>query len=108
MLLYKMFGDEYIKNITIKNNAINNDINFYNINRNIENCFGVNKYLVKNKSLNLNNNDEKNETNKYKFVYNPYKKVNGFKEEIKKEDLFKSQEDDIVGSFDFERKHHFA
>ena len=110
LLLNKMFGDNYTKERKIKyekkneNNYINN---YINNKLNDNNRYGVNKYLIQNNDFSGMNDDE-NENNKYKFVYSPYKMVNNEKKEIKKEEMFKNNEDDVVGSFDFHRRHHFS
>jgi hypothetical protein len=105
LLLNKMFGDEY----TRKAKKINNDkININFKNNDMNNYYGIEKYLVKNNAFKIISNFENNEINKYKFVYSPYKMVNGIKKEVKKEDFFNEDEQDIVGSFNFHRKHHFA
>ena len=44
----------------------------------------------------------------YKFVYSPFKMVNGIKKEIKKDDLLEEDDIDIVGNFEFQRKEHFS
>ena len=104
LLLNKMFGDNYTKN----RRKINNK-NYKDTNLTENNSFGVNKYLVKNNEINLIGNNTKIENNKYKFIYSPYKTVGGIKMEVKKEDIFNDdQENDIMGSFDFQRKHHFS
>ena len=115
LLLSKMFGDKYTKerkrNYEEKDSKDNKD---NNILLNIEvsnNNFGVEKYLIKNQNINKNVNYDKQykyESNKYKFVYSPYKMDNGIKKEIKKDDLFNDEDDDVIGNFNFQRKHHFS
>ena len=110
-----MFGDKYTKerkrNYEEKDNEDNKD---NNILLNIEvsnNNFGVEKYLIKNQNINKNVNYDKQykyESNKYKFIYSPYKMDNGIKKEIKKNDLFNDEDDDVIGNFNFQRKHHFS
>ena len=73
------------------------------------NSFGVDKYLIKNKGININRHDNRKEMNKYKFVYSPYKMIQGMKKEINKDDLFNDDENsDIIGDFNFQRRHHFS
>ena len=115
LLLSKMFGDKYTKerkrNYEEKDNEDNKD---NNILLNIEvsnNNFGVEKYLIKNQNINKNVNYDKQykyESNKYKFIYSPYKMDNGIKKEIKKNDLFNDEDDDVICHFNFQRKHHFS
>ena len=99
ILLNKMFGDKYTKKRKI-NNEKKNENNFLNEDNN---RYGVDKYLIKNEEFNKNNDE-----NKYKFVCSPYIIDKGEKKEIGKEKMFKISEDDIVGNFEFHRKHHFS
>jgi hypothetical protein len=106
LLLNKMFGDDYTKKLKINNQNLNenNTLNGKEINGN----YGVDKYLVKNNAFDLNKNNNKSEFNKYKFVYSPFKMINGIKKEIKKDDLLEEDDIDIVGNFEFQRKEHFS
>ena len=111
MLLNKMFGDNYAKNRKKINYDKDSEINFIENDNTYNNNYGVDKYLVKNKDINImRNNNRNNENNKYKFVYSPYKMVNGIKKEVKKDDIFNDDDnvEDILGSFDFKRRHHFS
>ena len=111
MLLNKMFGDNYAKNRKEINYDKDSEINFIDNDNTYNNNYGVDKYLVKNKDINImRNNNRNNENNKYKFVYSPYKMVNGIKKEVKKDDIFNDDDniEDILGSFDFKRRHHFS
>ena len=105
LLLNKMFGDDYTKKLKINNQNLN-EINIIN-GKAINGNYGVDKYLVKNNAFDLNKNNNKSEFNKYKFVYSPFKVINGIKQEVKKDDLLE-EEDDIVGNFEFQRKEHFS
>ena len=111
MLLNKMFGDNYAKSRKKINYDKDSEINFIDNDNTYNNNYGVDKYLVKNKEINImRNNNRNNENNKYKFVYSPYKMVNGIKKEVKKDDIFNDDDnvEDILGSFDFKRRHHFS
>ena len=110
MLLNKMFGDNYTKSRKKINYDKDSEINFIDNDNAYNNNYGVDKYLVKNKDINImRNNNTNNENNKYKFVYSPYKTVNGIKIEVKKDDIFNDDSvEDIVGSFNFQRRHHFS
>ena len=110
MLLNKMFGDNYTKSRKKINYDKDSEINFINNDNTYNNNYGVDKYLVKNKDINImRNNNANNENNKYKFVYSPYKTVNGIKREVKTDDIFNDDSvEDIVGSFNFQRRHHFS
>ena len=105
LLLNKMFGDDYTKKLKI-NKKKYNESNTLN-NKNIKDSYGVDKYLVKNNVFNENQNNNENEFNKYKFIYSPFKMTKGIKDEIKKGDLLNIEEDNIIGKFEFHRKHHF-
>ena len=109
LLLSKMFGDNYTKQRKRKKFEEDNKNNFINIDINDSNTLGVNKYLIKNNEMDYNKKGNKKEINKYEFVYSPYKKINGTKKEIKKEDFFNDYDKvNIVGNFDFQRRHHFS
>mgnify|MGYP006873042942 CR=1 FL=1 len=114
LILNKLFGCDYTKSRVKTNYDKDKDSNLINNLIDENNNFGVNKYLVKdNNNINYKNIKDSYEinrnNNKYKFVYNPYKVVNGVKNEVKKKDIFNGDNPpDIVGSFDFQRKHHFS
>ena len=115
LLLSKMFGDKYTKerkrNYEEKDNKDNKDNNNLLSIEVSNNNFGVEKYLIKNQNINKNVNYDKQykyESNKYKFIYSPYKMDNGIKKEVKKNDLFNDEDDDVIGHFNFQRKHHFS
>ena len=106
LLLNKMYGDNYTKNRKKINNENNKDIYFTESNNYI---LDVNKYLIKNNEINIIGKNKKNGNNKYKIIHSPYKNVGGIKTEVKKEDIFNDNyEKDILGSFDFQRIHHFS
>jgi hypothetical protein len=106
LLLNKMYGDNYTKNRKKINNENNKDIYFTDNNNNI---LDIKKYLIKNNEINIIGKNKKNGNNKYKLIYTPYKNVGGINIEVKKEDLSNDDyEEDIVGSFDFQRIHHFS
>ena len=113
LLLNKLFGSDYTKNRVNTNYDKDNVSNFINNIIDENNSFGVNKYLVKdnnNKNYKIKDSYGINKfSNKYKFVYNPYKVINGIKTEVEKEEIFNDENPpDIIGSFDFQRKHHFS
>jgi hypothetical protein len=113
LLLNKLFGSDYTKTRANTNYDKDNDSNFINNVIDENNSFGVNKYLVKDNNIRnykIKDSYEKNRiSNKYKFVYNPYKVINGIKTEVEKEEIFNdTNPPDIIGSFDFQRKHHFS
>ena len=113
LLLNKLFGNDYAKKRVNTNYDKDNDSNFITNITDDNNSFGVNKYLLKdNSNINYKIKDsyEPNiSNNKYKFVYNPYKVINGVKTEVAKEEIFNDENPtDVIGNFDFERKHHFS
>jgi hypothetical protein len=113
LLLNKLFGSDYAKTRVSTNYDKDNDSNFINNVIDENNSFGVNKYLVNDNNIRnykIKDSYEKNRiSNKYKFVYNPYKVINGIKTEVEKEEIFNDENPpDIIGSFDFQRKHHFS
>jgi hypothetical protein len=113
LLLNKLFGSDYTKTRANTNYDKDNDSNFINNVIDENNSFGVNKYLVKDNNIRnykIKDSYEKNRiSNKYKFVYNPYKVINGIKTEVEKEEIFNDENPpDIIGNFDFQRKHHFS
>ena len=112
LLLNKLFGSDYTKTRANTNYDKDNDSNFINNVIDENNSFGVNKYLVKdyNKNYTIKDSYGTNKiSNKYKFVYNPYKVINGIKTEVEKEEIFNDENPpDIIGNFDFQRKHHFS
>ena len=115
LLLNKLFGSDYTKNRIKTNYDKDNDdeSNFINNIIDENSSFGINKYLIKdndNKNYKIKDTYKTNRiSNKYKFVYNPYKVVNGIKTEVEKDEIFNDENPtDIIGSFDFQRKHHFS